>query len=154
MKGLCAAFRKLKNSEKLLREDTDCLSNFVDSFITVSTCEGEVGVDVAATVKEVNQHRHSKTCRKYGGHCRFNYPKPPTPYTIIIQPVIESDGEKRSKILLEGEKVIRKVMKVLEDEESMKKLWEMIKKIKNNTKLQRIMTLCTIAKVLKTTSKL
>ena len=135
MKGLCAAFRKLKNSEKLLREDTDCLSNFVDSFITVSTCEGEVGVDVAATVIEVNQHRHSKTCRKYGGRCRFNYPKPPTPHTIVVQPVVESDGEKRSKMLLDSEKVIGKVMKVLEDEESMKKLWEMIKKIKNNTKL-------------------
>ena len=147
MKGLCAAFRKLKNSEKLLKEDTESLSNFVDSFITVSTCEGKVGEDIARTVKEVNQHRHSKTCRKYGGHCRFNYPRPPAPHTIVVQPVIESDIEKRRKILLESEKAIGKVMKVLEDEDSMEKLWENIKKIKNNTKLQRIMTLCTMAKV-------
>ena len=75
MKGLCEAFRKLKNSEMLLKEDTECLSRFVDAFITVSTCEEEVGVEIATTVKEVNQHRHSKTCRKYGGNCRFHYPR-------------------------------------------------------------------------------
>ena len=38
-------------------------------------------------------------------------------------------------------------MEVLENEDSMKKLWEKIKTIKNNTKLQRIMTLCIMAKV-------
>ena len=31
--------KKIKNSEKLTDEDTDSLATFVDSFITVSTCE-------------------------------------------------------------------------------------------------------------------
>ena len=39
MEGLSAAFKKIKNSEKLTEYDTKCLAAFVDSFITVSTCE-------------------------------------------------------------------------------------------------------------------
>ena len=128
MEGLRAAFKKIKDSEKLTEEDTKCLAAFIDSFITVSTCEEKVGKDIATTVREVNQHRHSKTCRKYGGHCRFNYPRPPAPHTIIVQPVKESDTEKRSKILLESERTIGKVMKVLDDVETMKKFWEEIVK--------------------------
>ena len=147
MEGLCGAFKKIKNSGKLTEEDTKCLAAFVDSFITVSTCEKKVGKDIAATVREVNQHRHSKTCRKYGGRCRFNYPRPPAPHTIIVQPVVVSDPEKRNKILLESDRIIVKVMKVLEDEESMKKFWERMEKVKKSTRLLRIMTLCIIAKV-------
>ena len=112
MEGLSGAFQKTKNSVRLSEEDTKCLANFVDLFITVSTCEKKVGKDIAATVREVNQHRHTKTCRKYGGHCRFNYPRPPSPHTIIVQPAVESDTEKRSKILLESDKIIGKFMQV------------------------------------------
>ena len=92
MKGLRKAFRKLKNTEKLLEEDTTSLVNFVDAFITVTTNKQVVGEDVAKTVKEVNQHKHSKTCRKHGTNCRFNYPKPPAPHTIVVQPLVEPDS--------------------------------------------------------------
>ena len=59
IEGLSQAFKKIKNSEKLTEEDTKCLAAFVDSFITVSTCEKKVGKNIATTVREVNQHRHS-----------------------------------------------------------------------------------------------
>ena len=90
MKGLSKAFKKLKNSEKLLPEDTRSLSNFIDGFITVTTNKQIVGEDVAMAVKEVNHHKHSNTCRKYGTTCRFDYPKPPSPHTIITQPSKDS----------------------------------------------------------------
>ena len=122
IEGLTQAFKKIKNSEKLTEEDTDSLITFVDSFITVSTCEKKVGKDIAATVRQVNQHRHTKTCRKYGGQCRFNYPRPPSPHTIIVQPVRDGDAEKRRKILIESDKLIGKVMSFLEEEETLKKL--------------------------------
>ena len=115
IEGLTQAFKKIKNSEKLTDEDTDSLATFVDSFITVSTCEKKVGKDIAATVRQVNQHRHTKTCRKYGGHCRFNYPRPPSPHTIIVQPLRDGDAEKRRKILIESDKLIGKVMSFLEE---------------------------------------
>ena len=93
MKGLRKAFRKLKNTEKLLEEDTTSLVNFVDSFITVTTNKQVVGEDVAKTVKEVNQHKHSKTCRKHGTNCRFNYSRPPAPHTIVVQQLVEPGNQ-------------------------------------------------------------
>ena len=148
IEGLSAAFKKIKNSEKLTEEDTGSLAIFVDSFITVSTCEKKVGKDIAATVRQVNQHRHTKTCRKYGGQCRFNYPRPPSPHTIIVQPVRDGDTEKRSKILIESDKLIGKVMSFLDDEESFKKLLEDFEKYSMKSKLQKIMHLCRLAKVI------
>ena len=147
IEGLSLAFKKIKDSEKLTEEDTDSLATFVDTFITVSTCEKKVGKDLAATVRKVNQHRHTKTCRKYGGKCRFNYPRPPSPHTIIVQPVRDGDTEKRSKILIESDKLIGKVMSFLEDEDSFKKLLEDIVRYSLSSKLQKIMHLCLLAKV-------
>ena len=149
MKGLCEAFKKLKNSEKLEKEDTECLANFVDSFVTVSTCKKKVGDDIAKTVKEVNQHRHSKTCRKYGGLCRFNYPRPPSPHTIIVQPS-KGDSAEKSKKYLESCRIIGKVMKILEDEENVKKVLEKYCKDEKTGRIgkeMRISKICGMAKV-------
>ena len=33
----------------------------------------------------VNQHKHSKSCRKYKTNCRFHYPRYPSSRTIITQ---------------------------------------------------------------------
>ena len=121
LKGLSEAFRKLKNSEMLTKADTEVLATFVDTFITVSTSKGLVGEDIATTVKEVNQHKHTKTCRKYGGQCRFNYPRPPAPHTIIIQPVVESDTAKRNKIINDSYKIISQVMEVVNDKRRLRR---------------------------------
>ena len=149
MNGLCKAFKKLKNAEKLEKEDTDCLANFVDSFITVSTCNKKVGDDIAKTVKEVNQHRHSKTCRKYGGHCRFNYPRPPSPHTIIVQPATGDSAAKKKK-LLESQRIIEKVIEVLEDKENVTKVFEKYPKEEKTGQIgkeMRISRICGMAKV-------
>ena len=124
MKGLCQAFRKLKNSEILKKEDTESLANFVDAYMTVSTSSALVGEEIAATAKEVNQHKHTVTCRKYGGKCRFNYPRPPAPHTIIVQPVVESDTAKRNKIINDSYKIIGQVMEVMNDQEKVKKVMD------------------------------
>ena len=153
MKGLRKAFRKLKNTEKLLEEDTTSLVNFVDSFITVTTNKQVVGEDVAKTVKEVNQHKHSKTCRKHGTNCRFNYPRPPAPHTIVVQPLIEPDSKKREKILFENHHYINKVRLILEDEENVEEILSKFDK-ENESKeeyeenrIERIKMVCKMAKV-------
>ena len=30
-------------------------------------------------------------------YCRFNYPKPPAPFTMIVQPLVDTDSKKRDK---------------------------------------------------------
>ena len=122
MNGIRKAFRKLKNTAKLDKNDTNCLVNFIDSFISVSTCDSVVGKDVASYVKEVNKHRHSKTCRKYGGNCRFNYPKPPAPFTMIVQPLVDNDSKRRDKKLADSHRIIASVMSVVDDEDNLKEI--------------------------------
>ncbi len=47
--------------------------------------------DVSEIVKAVQVHHHTRTCRKYGSSCRFSYPKFPSDYTFIAQPLLQSD---------------------------------------------------------------
>ena len=86
MSGLTLAFKKLRTDQKLNEKDERALKTFIDAFITVSTHKPTIGADVADIVREVNQHNHTKSCGKYSTKCRFNYPKPPSPYTIIAKP--------------------------------------------------------------------
>ena len=66
MAGLTAAFQKLRYNDKLNEKNIESLVNFIDSFITVCTHGNSVGQKVATIAKEVNEHHHTKTCRKHG----------------------------------------------------------------------------------------
>ena len=50
--------------------------------------------DVVKIAKEVNVHHHTRTCKKYDQHCRFNYPRFPFHETIIAQPLKVTKVEK------------------------------------------------------------
>ena len=144
LKGIKKVFEKLKNNQPLTIQDSDCLVTFIDEFVTVSTDEKKVGKDVSAIVKEVNKHHHTKTCRKYGNQCRFNYPKPPSPFTIIAQPLNEKDSAKKNKILRSASEVIKKVMDIVEDD---KIVAEIIEKFNGSSTAERLREVCKRAKV-------
>ena len=119
LRGVGDAFKKIKANKKLNDADLLVLTKFIDYFTTVSTHERTVGKDVVQIAKEVNTHHHSKTCRKHGTVCRFNYPKPPSPYTIIAKPV-EADSQAAKKERLEmNHMLINKVLEVVEDKEKL-----------------------------------
>ena len=83
LKGLSIIFTKIKNDQKLVEEEIKVLTKFVDKFTTVSTHGPTVGEKIVKQVQEVNSHHHTKTCYKKGNFCRFGFPRPPAPYTII-----------------------------------------------------------------------
>ena len=155
LKGLCNVFKKLKVSAKLSKEDMDCLKYFIDIFITVCTNKQVVGDDVAKAVLEVNQHKHTKTCRKHGTVCRFNYPRPPAPFTIIVQPATEKDPEKRKKFITKCNEIVAKVMCTIEDpeEDTVEEIMSAYDKASENqdeykmNRIKRIKELCEIADV-------
>ena len=95
MKSLGAAFANIRHNIPQTDETLESLRNFVDFFTTVSTHGPTVGEDVAKIAREVNMHNHTKTCTKKGGKCRFNYPKPPSPFTIIQKPIDKTDKEQK-----------------------------------------------------------
>ena len=120
LKGITEVFNKLRHDKPLEKNEISCLTRFIDEFFTVCTHSKVVGKDVAEIAKQVNQHHHTKTCRKHGTTCRFNYPKPPSPETLISSPY------KKDKKLsfLEAQVIINRVMEVIENKDNVKKIME------------------------------
>ena len=112
LEGLGKTFIKLREQKCLDFEDIQCLTRFVEEFFTVRTSPYLVGEDVASVARQVNQHHHTRTCRKHGTNCRFNYPKPPSAKTMITQPF---HGDKDFSYEM-GKILINKVLEVLENE--------------------------------------
>ena len=61
--------------------------HFVDKY---TSCKNDQSDEMRELVN-LQTHRHAKTCKK-GGHkiCRFNFPLPPVPRSMILEPLKES----------------------------------------------------------------
>ena len=112
-----------------------------------------MGDDVATIAKSVNEHHCSRTCFKKGGFCRFKYPKPPSPHTIIVQPLKENSQDKRKQTLAKGSLLIEKVTELAQNNEVIseimnkyKKENESVKDYQDNRK-ERIKEICKRADV-------
>jgi ATP-dependent DNA helicase PIF1 len=109
---------KLRLGECLTETEVLVVTAFVDKFISCSL----TNKDVCDIVREVQIHRHTHSCQKYGKGCRFGYPRFPSDFTIIAQPLkafltLTADEEKA--LLKQHAKVLSKVKSVLKslDEE-------------------------------------
>ena len=71
---------------------------------------GEKFVDI---VSKVNQHRHTKACRKYHTSCRFSFPKYSVWKTLITNPSINTSEQDKAKY----DKILNDVKEVLTDED-------------------------------------
>ena len=80
------------------------IAAFVDKY--VSCCKD----DTMPELINYQTHRHAPTCRKNGKSlCRFNFPIPPMPETIVLQPLIASEGS------VENAGMYEQVLTVLND---------------------------------------
>ena len=154
LKGIAETFKKLRSCQRLSKENISVLTRFVDSFTTVSTHGPTVGEDVVKIVTEVNTHHHSRTCLKRGTDCRFNYPRPPAPHTIIAEPLENLTPAEERKILKKHKDVIKAVLDAIEDttivEELIMKFDKGSEKAgeeNNQGRVMRIQELCKYAKV-------
>ena len=68
--------------------DLNKLPDLVDKFVT---CEVPEDSFMKKLVEELQTHSHSKSCKKKGSFCRFDYPKLPSKRTIIAQPKKDND---------------------------------------------------------------
>ena len=71
----------IKDAPKLGVDSDEDVCNFIDQYISCSSPED---ADLAHLVSKVQKHRHSAACRR-NGHCRFHYPRPPSPQTLIAR---------------------------------------------------------------------
>ena len=77
----------VKDAPKLDENTDDEVTEFVDQYIS---CESppETDSELHEIVNSVQVHtkKHTKSCRKTGKICRFNFPKPPSNRTFICRP--------------------------------------------------------------------
>ena len=68
------------------KDSNDDIVKFIDKYVS---CKGDS--DELGDLVNLQRHRHSKTCKKQGHKiCRFNFPLPPMPRTMILQPLDEN----------------------------------------------------------------
>ena len=69
--------------------------------------EGEMEI-----VLNLQMHRHAKTCKRSGNNvCRFNFPLPPMPRTVILKTLDEKlHDEKESKLIKENSEKNKQIL--------------------------------------------
>jgi len=93
-------------------EDSDVVE-FIDKYITCSMPDENQYPDLQKSVKSVQTHHHTITCRKKKGvTCRFNAPWPPSEKTCIIRGNIDQDELEKSKKIVD--KVLSEMTSVLD----------------------------------------
>jgi PIF1-like helicase/Helitron helicase-like domain at N-terminus/OTU-like cysteine protease/Helicase len=89
-------------------ETQQIVVDFIDTYITCHYDENDPFVDL-------QRHKHTQTCNKGSrnkGKCRFNYPIPVMPQTMILQPLSkEEKNEKMSNDLSEIRKLMQEFFK-------------------------------------------
>ena len=108
--GIKEIFNNLKLNEHFHEAQLDTLKKFIDQFITCSLDND----DVRQIVREVQSHYHTKTCRKYGKKCRFNFPRFPSKETIIAQPLSRADFDS-DKAFKERKMKLKKTLEKVKD---------------------------------------
>ena len=70
----------IKDAPKLGYSNDEDVKSFIDNYVTCSLpdCDEEL----RNLVESLQVHCHSQSCRRKAG-CRFHYPKPPSPSTVI-----------------------------------------------------------------------
>ena len=106
----------IKNAPEYGRDCDEDIVKFVDSYIS---CKPDS--DDLSELVNLQRHRHSKTCKKKGrAICRFNFPLPPIPRTMILEPLSESDlDENVADMLKEALGRIRSLLNSINADETM-----------------------------------
>ena len=83
----------IENAPTLEKNTEEEIVQFVDKHITCSADDAE-----SAYLVELQIHKHSKTCRKKRkAICRFGFPLPPLPETMLLYPVEEEVEQFKKK---------------------------------------------------------
>ena len=88
-----------------MKSSNEEIVSFVDKYVTCH--KPDTSSDMEELVN-LQMHRHAKTCKKAGHKiCRFNFPVPPMPNTVISTPLDNScfDEENKKEIKENAEKI-------------------------------------------------
>jgi len=86
---------------------------FVDKYVSCSLPDEETQNDLHKLVTELNTHKHTKTCKKHGSECRFGFPRPPSPTTLIARPQQIDENDRMT--VAEAKDIMKKVYNSMTD---------------------------------------
>ena len=88
----------VKNAPKLSDDGCDAVCDFIDQYVTCKLPSKSDDSELYEIVSSVQQHskNHSKSCKKKGTMCRFNFPRPPSEKTFISSPIEIEEGEEQN----------------------------------------------------------
>ena len=106
----------IKNAPEHGKDCDEDIIKFVDSYVS---CKADS--DDLSDLVNLQRHKHSKTCKKRGHPiCRFNFPLPPMPKTMILEPLSETDlDENEAEMLREALGRIRSMLNLINADENM-----------------------------------
>ena len=106
----------IKNAPEYGKNCDEDIIKFVDSYVL---CKADS--DDLNDLVNLQRHKHSKTCKKKGHPvCRFNFPLPPMPRTMILEPLSELDlEENEAKELKEALGRIRSLLNSINADKTM-----------------------------------
>ena len=75
----------VKDAPKLSEDDPSAVCDFIDQYVTCKLPSKSDDLELHDIVSSVQLHskNHSKSCKKKGNVCRFNFPRPPSQQTFI-----------------------------------------------------------------------
>ncbi|XP_052681371.1 uncharacterized protein LOC128162243 [Crassostrea angulata] len=75
----------VENAPNIDSDGEEAVCNFIDRYVTCAVPTESYDAELRKSVLEVQQHskKHSKSCKKKGTECRFNFPRPPSQKTFI-----------------------------------------------------------------------
>ncbi|XP_052690977.1 uncharacterized protein LOC128168860 [Crassostrea angulata] len=75
------------DAPKFGKDSDERVCEFIDKYVTCSLPSEDDEKELRQSVLSVQQHSktHSKSCRKKGTECRFNFPRPPSERTFIAE---------------------------------------------------------------------
>ena len=99
----------IKNAPQYEKDSNEKVVTFVDKFIT---CHKPNRTSEMEDLVNLQMHRHAKTCKKGGNKiCRFNFPIPPMPKTMILKRFDDSYyDEQKNKVIKENSEKIKVVL--------------------------------------------
>ncbi len=106
----------IKNAPEYGKNSDDDIIKFIDTYVS---CKADFN-DLTELVN-LQRHKHSKTCKKRGhAVCRFNFPLPPMPRTMILEPLSETElDENVTDILKKALQRIRTLLDSIKADETM-----------------------------------
>ena len=90
----------IEDAPKLSDDSDDKVVEFIDRYVSCELPAKEEDEEMNEIISNVQMHtrRHSKSCKKKGTECRFNFPKPPSDRTFVIRHQPNDDDDSKKKL--------------------------------------------------------